>query len=98
MIRSNILAAASCVLFVSGLRAQSFNIDIGNQTPLPSATFGAAAAQPGSWNAWTPSLGPMNLVDLSGATTTVTATRTAGFGYDSMFDNTGTLGDDGNLM
>jgi hypothetical protein len=92
---------ATVVLFCLAspiVSAQSFNIDIGNLTPLPSPTFGAAAAQPGSWNAWTPSLGPMNLVDLSGATTTVTATRTAGFGYDSMFDNTGTLGDDGNLM
>jgi hypothetical protein len=65
--------------------AQNFNIDVTGgtgSTPLPSTSFGAAAGQPGVWTPLDCSLGPVStlLVDVTGAATSVTMTRTAGSG------------------
>lgn len=48
---------------------------------VPAATYGAAAAQPGRWNSiWSGSAGPLSLIDLNGAASGVTMTRTIGNG------------------
>ncbi|MFT7676162.1 MAG: hypothetical protein ACI8QC_000130 [Planctomycetota bacterium] len=57
--------------------AQSFNIDVGQNLilwPTPSASYGAAAAQPGHWTAFNPSFSTAALEDLGGALTNVTLT------------------------
>lgn len=90
-----ILAASTPAL------AQSFNIDVGTQptySPVPSSAFGAAASQPGAWNAVNgATAGPCALVDLTGAATSVTVSRT-GSSSAYTFDNAATTGDDAALM
>jgi len=82
--------------------AQSFNIDIGaNPTtaPLPTAAYGAAAAQPGTWNAKSAILATaQSLVDIAGAATSATITRSGAGAAHFAFQNVGTLGDDQALM
>jgi hypothetical protein len=74
--------------------AQSFNVDIGNGLGVPAATFGGAADRPGTWNAITGTgLGPFPLVNLSGAATSATVTRSTGTGGGFFFNNANTTGD-----
>ncbi|MFT4541288.1 MAG: hypothetical protein ACI841_001550 [Planctomycetota bacterium] len=78
---------------------QAFNIDFGaNLTyPIPSSVYGAAAAQPGNWNAMPAGTSGLALSDLSGVATGVVFTET-GAGGNYEFDNLGTAGDDENLL
>lgn len=78
MKRAWIAVAAGCAALPAF--GQSFNIDInrtsGNGAGVPSASYGAAAGQPGTWNNITSST-PLTttLVGLNGAATGVTMTR-----------------------
>jgi hypothetical protein len=90
-------------LLAGAAQAQNINIDIGLPTSaagVPTAAYGAGAAQPGTWNAVsTPPVGsPVALLDLAGAATSVTLTRTSGTGANFAFNNAGTAGDDQALM
>jgi hypothetical protein len=79
--------------------AQSFNLDLGTWNPAPSAAFGAAANQPGTWNQIDCIAGtPTALVDLAGAPSAVTIRRTGGSGQCFAFDHPLTLGDDELLL
>jgi hypothetical protein len=63
-----------CAL-ASHARAQSFNIDCGIQpaySPVPDATYGAAAGQTGIWNSVLIAFPPPQLVDLAGNPTSAT--------------------------
>jgi len=77
--------------------AQQFNIDIGDPSlAVPSSSYGAAASQPGVWNAIAPGTSAQ-LKDLTGTLTTVSLTM----GPNSVnfnFNNALTSGDDGALM
>jgi hypothetical protein len=68
----------------SSALAQSFNVDIGNQTApygIPTAAYGAAAAQPGTWVSVLPTVvtSPV-LNDINGVATPVTLARVGGGG------------------
>jgi len=77
--------------------AQSINIDLSTTFGTPSNTF-AAAGLAGTWNPIQIATGPFPLVDLAGAMTAATISRTAGVGYDFSYNNAGTFGDDEALM
>jgi hypothetical protein len=72
------------VIFASGLSAGSsalatpLNIDFGNQSPAPSASFGAASGQIGTWNNIVNLGATPGLVDVGGSPTGVSITVTAG--------------------
>jgi hypothetical protein len=88
------------LILASPAAAQSLNVDIGLNTvfPVPSSTYGAAAAQPGSWNGVTGSVvGPVALVGLNGSPSGVSVTR-SGLAGDFSHDNAGTTGEDDSLM
>ncbi len=99
-----ILAFTLAPLFLAGVSySQSFNVDVGGGTPgtpLPSVTFGAGAAQPGTWNAIDPAVAgtPVLLANLGGAATAVTFARTVGTGGVFNSNNAGTTGDDEAFM
>ena len=80
------------------LYAQNFNIDVG-ATDTPSAGYGAAANQPGVWNALAFPQGSMlalPLVDLAGAPSSVVLAESGGAPFTC---TTGLLGgDDGALL
>ncbi len=79
--------------------AQSFNIDIGPPTSpfgVPSASYAAAANQPGVWNAVDANNPAAPLVDLSGSPTSVVLTS-AGHG-NVIENNLSTSGDDEALL
>ncbi|MBX3357844.1 MAG: hypothetical protein KF745_05390 [Phycisphaeraceae bacterium] len=78
-------------LLASSALAQSFNIDVGAATPTPSNAYGAAAAQPGVWNAYAGGT-LSNLLDTGGSVTAAAITATGGFA--SGFNDPLTLGDD----
>jgi hypothetical protein len=74
---------AGSALLTSISLAQSFNIDVGGpfpqSTPLPPATYGAAAAQPGTWTAVDPGFFVTSgLLDVTGTPTNVSMTRLTG--------------------
>jgi len=86
------------LLSTSALRAQSFNLDVGDNLilwPVPSSAYAAAAAQPGFWNnVHTPYA--IALSDLAGAASAVSCTSTITSSFNWPF---GTLtGDDSALM
>lgn len=92
-----------CLVLVLALSkpttAQGVNVDIGVASPGPSASFGAAAGQPGVWNAVSGAAsGPVALVNLAGSASAVTLTRTSGSASDVAVDNPGTSGNDELLM
>ncbi|MBI5364374.1 MAG: hypothetical protein HZA53_14435 [Planctomycetes bacterium] len=69
------------LLLVAPLRAQSINVDVGVHAtyPLPSAIFGAAATNAGTWNAMPVTAGSaFSVVDLAGTPTGVTLTLSGG--------------------
>ena len=72
-----------------------FNIDVNNVFGTPTSAYGAAAAQAGVWNSIT-SIGPVNLTDIGGTATSVTATGSSYISFS--FNNAGTVGDDEALM
>lgn len=89
---------ASIALSAEGV-AQSFNMDMSSASGTPSSALGAAAGQPGVWNAVPASSGTVALVDLAGIATAVSSTCLPSTTvYDFYYDNPGTLGDDGSLM
>lgn len=94
------LFAIAVLLLPAAASAQSFNVDMKAIVGAPSATFGAAALQPGSWNpVGASALGaPVSLVNIAGIAGPVTLTLTAGAHGPGWFNNTGTFGDDGLLM
>ncbi|MBL9141790.1 MAG: hypothetical protein JNK53_07985, partial [Phycisphaerae bacterium] len=75
--------------------SQSFNIDVGNATPTPGATYGAAAGSAGVWNTYVGGV-QAGLLGLNGSATGVGMSGTGGFlgGYN----DPGTFGDDEALM
>ncbi len=83
-------------------QAQSFNVDIGdNLAPhgIPPAVYGAAAAQPGTWNGRSALVASQILTDIGGVVTPVTLTRTASNGgVNFTFENIGTTGNDDLLL
>ncbi len=87
-------SAAAAWLFLSGAAlAQSFNVDYGSSTPAPSASYGAAAEQPGPWNAITGLEDrAVALVDVAGQQTAVTINPDLPFG-PAAFNHPGTSGD-----
>ncbi len=93
---------AALIACTSSSFAQSFNVDIGdNLAPhaLPAITYGAAAAQPGTWNARSAVTASAILTDINAVVTAVTLTRTASNGgINFAFQNALTAGDDDALM
>ena len=99
MSQNPLLVLAACVASFSLASAQSLNIDVGVTFPVPSSTFGAAAAQPGVWNSVDAGqAGATALVDLAGVATGVTIQRSNGSGSEMSWNNPGTNGDDAALM
>jgi hypothetical protein len=88
------------VLFLASAtaRAQSFNLDVGDNLvlwPVPSSAYGAAAAQPGVWNDIHHPYS-FTLTDINGALTAVTCASTISSSFNWPF---GTLtGDDSAFM
>jgi hypothetical protein len=81
--------------------AQSFNIDLGvgggaGGTVSPTSVYGGAAAQSGVWNAVDVTV-TTTLLDLGGALTGVTLSKTGG-SNNYYSDNTNTTGDDDSLL
>jgi len=65
--------------------AQDINVDFGSIFDAPPSSFGAAAGQAGHWNRIVTLDTTLNLLDISGATTAISVTVTAG----SIFGNAG---------
>ena len=89
---------AALIALTTTAAAQSFNVDVGANLiiyPVPSATYGGAAAQPGVWNA---SISPYStsLVRLDGSASAVTTSSTATGAYGWPFGPI--TGDDYNLV
>lgn len=95
---SPILHGALALAFLSvSSRAQSFNIDGGFGTPVPSASYGAAAGQPGTWNAYVfPS--PNALLDLQGQPTSVLCAITTSHPAGDFVNWPGVTGDAAALL
>ena len=98
------LAPIAAALSLGGAAsAQSFNIDVGDtfSVGIPAPTYGAAASQPGPWNALSGGY-PYNfsLDDVNGTPTGVTtfAVNTGVGSGDFYFDNVLTSGDDEKLL
>ena len=91
-----------CALAVgSTSQAQSFNVDVGIDFSEPSAAYGAAASQPGTWNQVDmsgPIFTPIPLLDVNGSATGVTVEYNKQGNGNYSFDNTLTSGDDEALM
>ncbi|MBL8863307.1 MAG: hypothetical protein JNK02_15025 [Planctomycetes bacterium] len=95
-----LLALLGPLLLAGNAAAQDFNLDVGAQqsAPLPSASYGAAAARPGQWfGLGTTAQIPVTLTDITGAVTTAVVQPLGGFG-DFYVNNPAWLGDDGLLM
>ncbi len=96
------LIAVTCALVAGPASAQSFNLDLGDRLSpagVPSAAYGAAAGQPGVWNAFGDlvSYGG-SIVDLAGMPTGITLAPIPIGPFDVDFDNPLTLGDDQALL
>jgi len=96
LFRASIAIAASAWL-PAFAAAQSFNIDVYDLFGTPTNAFGAAASQPGVWNAVAGDFSTQPLVDLAGGATSATIV-VAGNAIDWDTDNPGTAGDDEALM
>src|SRR5262245_17680935 len=92
-----LLATVLALALGPAARAQAINIDVHDVFGTPASTFGAAAAQPGTWNNVPPTLGTTALVDIAGQATAVTI-NAAGMAAAYSHDNAGTSGDDQALM
>ncbi len=95
------LVALALAAHAIGARAQSFNIDIGDQpptSPIPAQVYPAGAVQTGFWNSVLPTVTlPAALNDLNGVLTGVSLGRQGGLGVFN-FNHPLTLGDDEALM
>src|SRR5712675_2775006 len=72
------------LLAASALHAQDFNLDVGDNLilwPLPSSAYGAAAAQPGTWNDVHHPYSA-TLTDIGGVLTSVTCASTVSSSYN----------------
>jgi hypothetical protein len=88
------------LILASPAAAQSVNVDIGLNTvfPVPASTYGAAAAQPGTWNGVSGALaGSAALNGLNGSPSGVSVSR-SGVSGNFSHDNAGTTGDDDSMM
>ncbi|MCY2960905.1 MAG: hypothetical protein NTY35_12140 [Planctomycetota bacterium] len=95
-----VLSVAALALSASLAPAQNFNINVGSSNPTskPANTFGAGANQPGEWNAVSANLpSTPNLVDVTGAPTTVSIALVGGFG-NFQIANPAWNGDDEKLL
>ena len=84
----------------SAVLAENINIDFGDLAP-PSAAYGAAAGQPGTWNAISAfaGSGPHALADVSGNPITATLSWSVfATVNDGVFNHAGTTGDDAALL
>ncbi len=98
MLHRTALAAAVLALGAAPALAQSFNIDIGDPLDgVPASAYGAAAGQPGVWNA-VPSGPAVALNALDGSPTSVMFATGASFIDITGLDNPGTVGDDDALL
>ncbi len=91
---------ALALLVVPSALAQSFNVDVGTTTVTgpgfgpPSAAFGGAAGQAGTWNEMNGTVVTMiPLLGLDGLPTAVTLTRTSAVGGNFGSNNANTTGD-----
>jgi len=88
-------AVAASALFCAPAAAQNFNVDLNATFGTPANTYGAAAAQAGTWNTLT-TAGPNALLNVSGAATGVSASANQFILFS--FNNAGTSGADEQLM
>lgn len=98
--RASLLLAglAFFVCSTPSARSQSFNIDYGSTFGTPSSTYGAAANQPGFWNAVDSNGPPFPVLrDVDGVPTRVRINQQLPFG-PAAFDDIDTTGDDQALM
>ncbi len=99
---SKALTALASALLAGSAGAQSFNVDLGSPTSVagvPAPTYGAAAGQPGVWNALgaTTSFGG-GIVDLAGMPTGVTVSPLSPNPANFYFNNAQTTGNDQALL
>lgn len=94
-----VMALAVGALWVAPAAGQSFNLDsdtavVHPAMGAPSATFGGAAAQPGTWNAISGiALLTIPLVNLDGSPSSAVFTRQSAAGGNFAFDNANTTRD-----
>ena len=93
---SFLLRAPLALLVAFPAAAQSLNVDVGSVLGVPGNGYGAAAAQPGEWNQMNDGTS-MSLVGLAGQATGASVSA-LGANFAFWFDNTGTSGDDEQLM
>lgn len=97
--RNKLRACAFAVLLCAGTtHAQSLNLDLGDAaTPaVPSANFGGAAGQVGSWNGVPAALPMTTLHDLNGLPSSVVFTNVSTLAVS--WNHAGTIGDEGALL
>ncbi len=92
---------AALVLFAGTASAQSFNVDLnassGNGSGVPSASYGAAAGQAGTWNSITnASAATVGLQKIDGSASSVNLTWNKGTAISGIFDS-GITGDNAKL-
>ena len=94
---SGLVSIATPALLAASARAQSFNLDVGDNlilSPAPSSSYGAAAGQPGFWNVVkTPYSVTLQNLDASPSSVTTASTGTSSFNMPVFASN-----DDQDLM
>jgi len=94
---SGLVTIATPLLFAAPARAQSFNLDVGDNlilSPAPSDVYGAAAGQTGFWNVVkTPYSVTLKNLDASPSSVTTASNDTSSFNFPAFATN-----DDQNLM
>jgi hypothetical protein len=102
-VKTTLFGLAAALAVTASVNAQSFNVDIGTSVSTapgfgaPSAAFGAAAGQAGTWNNMV-SQTNMPLLNLAGAATAVTFTRSNNLGQAFASNNANTSGDNELLL
>ncbi len=99
--RSDLIAAMAAItgLATAPVTAQSINIDFGTPAGTPSSDYGAAAGQPGVWNALNGGHGVLHpLVGLDGAPIDATVEFVGSLGGDLWSDAPATTGNDERLL
>ncbi len=92
-----LFTSLSCLAGAASAQTLNFNLDVGSG-PVPSASYGAAASQPGQWmliDAATPFVN-IPLTNIYGTATTATLNYSSGFDFG--YDNPQTQGDDAALF
>lgn len=93
-LKHSAVASLVALAFAGAAVAQSLNIDMGSVSGPPSSSFGAGAGQAGVWNNIVVLGNTSNLVNLSGAATSVSLNLTA----DDISGNAGGSGNDVRLL